>query len=110
VAHAGIEHAGVMRMQSRGGEQAIRMLRMQVEGRARALEAAAGDDHALHAGHRGPLQHLLQVVLKALVRKVHADVDQLHARNASRSASTDSAGWSHDTTKRAASSRGAPQS
>jgi predicted metal-dependent hydrolase len=65
-----------MRVQAGGCEQSRRVCAMQIDGGTRGGDAGAGDDHPPYACVAGAVQDLRQVMGKALVGQVRANVDK----------------------------------
>src|SRR5690606_33027294 len=53
----------------------------------------AGHEHARHAGGRRPCDHLVAVLVEAVVRQIDADIDQLHGASLPAGAPGGSGTW-----------------
>jgi hypothetical protein len=71
-----IESRRMVRVNTRGAPQDLRMRGSQRGRGARTREIRAGDDLPRHAGGGGPFEHLRSIARKAFVRQVRADIDQ----------------------------------
>jgi hypothetical protein len=67
-----------MRMHTGGCKQHAGIDRGNVVGRAALALTGAGDDYLRDPGPASPLQHLGQIVAKAIVAQVRADIDEFH--------------------------------
>jgi len=77
---SGVELGGVVRMNSRGGEQPPRMLACQCHRTHAACQRGSGDDHLHDAGGVRPRDDGITVAVVAVVCEVDADVDQRRGR------------------------------
>jgi hypothetical protein len=71
-----IESSRMVRVNTRGAPQDLRMRASQRGRGARTREIRAGDDLPRHAGGGGPFEHLRSIAREAFVRQVRADIDQ----------------------------------
>ena len=75
-----IELGGVVRMNSRGGEESPGMLACQCHGTHAARHGGAGHDHLQDAGSVRPRDDRITIAVVAVVREVDADVHQRRGR------------------------------
>jgi len=70
-----VELACVVRVDAGGRTEPRRVASHEFDRSARALDRAAGDDHPAHAGIHGRLDHVVAVLIEAVVSEVQSDVD-----------------------------------
>jgi hypothetical protein len=77
----GREFLRVMRMNTRRRAKSSRVRARELDRRSRAREAAARDQHVLDADRDGGCDELLAIRVKAVVREVESDIDEMRGHH-----------------------------